>query len=151
MNFTCSGTVEKVMVAGKIREGPNPMQLQIWRPENTTEQYRRVNNISLSPSICMPLTGILHDAILVYGCKLNMQVLVEPGDILGIELPRRRDAGFELYSITESQLTSYIFKRRQSTTTLDLSKRAEETTSQPLIRLEIKFNNSKQGIIMLFI
>ena len=150
MNFTCNGTVEKVMVAGKIQKGSNriPMQLQIWRPENNiTEQYRRVNNISLSPmSDSLNSIGklrIIDDVIPVYECKLNMKVLVEPGDILGIELPHRRNTGFELYSITESQLTNYIFKHGQSNTTLDLSKSDKETTSQPLIRLEIKF---KQGI-----
>ena len=94
INFTCSGTVEKVMMAGKIQEGSNPMQLQIWRPENITEQYyRRVNcySISLSP-MSLNRIGILRDdnnIIPVYECKLNMKVLVEPGDILEIELPRR--------------------------------------------------------------
>ena len=146
MNFTCSGTVEKVMAIGRGQKGPNPMELQIWKPENTTD-YRRVKNISLSLSVCTSLIGILRDGVPdVYECKLNTEVQVEPGDILGIAVPRKRNVNFELYSIAESQLTSYIFKCGQSATTLDLSKRTKETNSQPLIGLEIKFSNSKQGI-----
>ena len=159
MNFTCNGTIEKVTVVGKgnskIQEGPNPMQLQIWRPENTTECYRRVKkfNITLSSSVCKKLRDNdtvsalagAHNALLVLVCTPLKQdlVLVKPGDILGIEIPPKYSNNFELYSITESRLTSYVFKRGQSTTTLDLSKRTEETTSQPLIRPEI---NLKSGI-----
>ena len=145
MNFTCSGTVEKVTAVGMSRKGSKPLQLQIWKPENTTG-YRRVKNITLLPNICKSLIGIRYDDVPeVYECKLNIEVLVEPGNILGIAIPRKRNVIFEL-SIAESQLTSYIFRRDQSTTTLDLSKRTKETNSQPLIGLEIKFNNSKQGI-----
>ena len=146
MNFTCSGTMKKVTVVGMIRKGKNPLQLQIWKPENTIG-YRRVNNIILLPNICKSLIGIRHDDDVpeVYECKLNIEVLVESGDILGIAVPHKRNVIFEL-SIAESQLTSYIFEGGQSTTTLDLSKRTKETNSQPLIGLEIKFNNSKQGI-----
>ena len=150
MNFNCSGTVEKVTAVGPGGEGPNPMQLQIWKPENTTD-YRRVNSISLSPSVCTSLMilRLLCDDVPVYKCKLNTEVVVEPGDILGIAVPHKRSINnFKLYSITESQLTSYIFEGGQSTTTLDLDlgKRINETNSQPLIELEIKLRNSKQGM-----
>ena len=144
MNFTCRGTIEKVTVVRKTQEGPNPMQLQIWRPaENITEHYHRVNNISLSSGICMPLKDIFCDGIPVYECKPNNIMQVLPGDILGIELPHRHNASFELYSITKSQVTSYTFKRDKSTTTLDLNNGTEKNMTQPLIRPKI---NSKPGI-----
>ena len=142
MNFTCRGTIEKVTVVGKRQEGPNPMQLQIWRPvEDITEHYHRVNNISLSPAICMSLKDIFRD-VCIYECKPNDIMQVLPGDILGIELPHRHDVNFELYSI-KSRVTSYTFERDKSTTTLDLNDRIETTMTKPLIRPKI---NSNLGI-----
>ena len=149
MNFTCSGTIVRVTVAGIRRNGkPRPVRLQIWRPENTTEDgitYHRVKKIALSSSIGFCSCENLH-ILSRCACTLNksMQIPVEPGDIVGVELPHRHNANFELYTITESQLTSYIFKYDRSSTIFDLCKRTKETTSQPLIR--IKINSSDPGI-----
>jgi hypothetical protein len=150
MNFTCNGTIEKVIVAGKRQEGSNPVQLQIWRTdsENTTYYCRDKSIVTvLSPSVCKmigKLRDINNDAILVE-CTLKDLVLVEPGDILGIDIPEH-NVNFELYSITESRLTSYIFKR-DNATTVNLSEITEKTISQPLISVEMK--NSKPGIIII--
>jgi hypothetical protein len=157
MNFTCKGTIEKVMVAGKRQnfKGSNPMhmQLQIWRPDSENTTYRRGKSIALSPSVCEMIGKICdminNDAILLVECTLNTKdlVLVEPGDILGINIPEHK-VNFELYSITESRLTSYryIFKRDQSAI-VNLSETTEENISQPLISVEMK--TSKLGIIII--
>ena len=73
-----------------------------------------------------------------YVCRLpvSMRISVECGDILGIELPRRRNANFELYSVSEPVLTSYIFKR-DFISTIDLSNTNETALLQPLIRLRV--------------
>lgn len=150
MNFTCSGTIEKVTVAGiRHKDNQTPVRLQIWRPENTLTEdgirYRRVKNIELSSSICkmFKMTRMLRDinnnTIPVYECTLkkNMQILVEPGDILGIGLPPERKANFELYSVTESRLTNYVFERGLGSTVLP--NRVSETTVHwlPLIRMKV--------------
>ena len=151
MNFTCNGTLVEVTVVGRRRNNTEDsrryVRLQIWRSENTTKhgiRYYRVQNISLLPGICERM-GMLRN-IPRYLCTLrkDMQTLVEPGDILGIELPPKRDANFEIYSVTESRLTNYIFKRDRSSTIFDLCKRIKETSSLPLIR--IKINSSYPGI-----
>ena len=153
MNFTCSGTIERVIVAGiRRKDNQTPMRLQIWRPENTLTEdgirYHRVKNIALSSSICKMfktirmLRDINNSTIMVYECTLkkNIQILVEPGDILGIGLPPERKANFELYSVTESRLTSYIFERGHDS--IHLSNRTSETTVQPLIRVEVDQSGS---------
>ena len=158
MNFTCSGTIVKVTVAGILRhrDSQNHGRLQIWRPENKTEggiKYRRVKSIALSSSICkmfkmirMLRDNINNNNITVYKCTLkkNKQIPVESGDILGVEPPREHNANFELYSITESTLTSYIFEHGLSFTALG-SRRINESTAQPLIRIEV--DPSRPGII----
>ena len=80
--------------------------------------------------------------ISIYGCILreSVQVSVEPGDIIGIELPPEQRANFKLYSVTETGLTNYIFKPRPDyqSSTIDLSNRTIETTVLPLVRVEVK-------------
>ena len=159
MNFTCRGTTMKVIVAGKPQNGrpPNnmtrrPIKLQIWRLENSTivehGRYRRVNNIDLTPNICRGNMNEIRTfgGINVYSCTLksSAQISVEPGDILGIELPPKPRANLELYSVTESGLTNYIFERASACQSciIDLFNRSRtiETTVHvlPLVRVEVK-------------
>ena len=153
MNFTCSGTIVRVIVAGmpiKFNDGISPrprsaMNLQIWR-ENTTKlgRYHKAEDISL-PSVCKMNTRMLKKRVsgmcngigVCYECtlRMNMKISVESGDILGIKLPPRRNANFELY-FTESLLTNYIFERALPAT-IDLSSRINETAVRPLITIEV--------------
>ena len=152
MNFTCSGTIKKVTVTGKKLDDSQrkPIKLQIWRLENATEwgRYHRINNIELLSSICrmdmlkkimmFPRVGINE-----YECTLkNRQMSVKPGDILGIELPPKPKTNFELYSVTESRLTNFIFERAREfeprSYTIDLCNRTSETTALPLVRVEVE-------------
>ena len=151
MNFTCSGTIVRVTVAGmskKINDGINQrnrsaMNLQIWR-ENTTKngRYHKAEDISL-PSVCKMnmlkkrVSRMCNGIGVYYECTLwmNMKISVESGDILGIKLPPRRNANFELY-FTESLLTNYIFERALPST-IDLSSRINETAVRPLITIEV--------------
>ena len=149
----------KVIVAGKPQNGrpPNnmtrrPIKLQIWRLENSTivehGRYRRVNNIDLTPNICRGNMNEIRTfgGINVYSCTLksSAQISVEPGDILGIELPPKPRVNLELYSVTESGLTNYIFERASACQSciIDLFNRSRtiETTVHvlPLIRIEVK-------------
>ena len=153
MNFTCSGTIEKVSVVGVRQSGNKRMKLQVWRPDNGT-RYHRVNSIELSSSVCKmwKKRGMVHDDINKYECTLknNEQISVNSGDILGIKLPPRHNVNFELYSVTESGLTNYIFEQDHfsiidhgTSASTDLCNRTKEITAQPLIRIEVK--SSKPG------
>ena len=135
MNFTCNGNVSEVRVAGMRRQnGKQRVKLHIWK-ENTTEHgiyHKSEQEIVLPSSICRRNDTIMT----MYICRLPMHMwMVEPGDILGIELPSRRDTNFELY-FTESRLTNYIF-RRNLPSTIDLCSRISEMAAQPLIKIEV--------------
>ena len=154
MNFTCCGTMTKVTVAGKQQNMScgdatcEPMKLQIWRLENSTVEgrYQRVGNINLTFNITMTHSTDNNNVISTYECILNksVQVLVKPGDILGIELPPERKANFKLYSLTESGLTNYIFERTPDSqqSTIDLSNRMNETTVLPLVSVHVEVKPS---------
>ena len=103
MNFTCNGTITHWRAAGRFRnrmdDTINPV-LSIWR-ERSSElgTYDRVDTgIELgrcgdeeqAPSVI----GMSN----VYECNLTQseRVTVQPGDVIGIELPTRRDTRFRL-------------------------------------------------------
>lgn len=152
MKVSCSGTIKRVRVAGRLQEDGNRhniMKIQIWR-ENITDHviYHRINNIAL-PSECEMdmLTptwmsrGIVNDVPVVYECTLKQNIpvtAVKIGDILGIELSPDHATNFEFYSVTGHKLvTNFIFEYNLSST-IDLNSRiGNETAAQPLIIIEV--------------
>ena len=132
MKFTCNGTIMSVTVRGAVRSGNETMKLSIWK-ENATEPgvYHKSKKIVLARSMCNRPRR--------YTCQLSdgMQVSVEPGDILGIEVPPRNAADFELDSVSVPGLTSYIFDGTDLPPTVDLCDGIDETEVQPLIMLGI--------------
>ena len=151
MNFTCNGTIKKVTVTGIKQDGDRRpmrnMKLQIWRLETATEWGRYHRNYSIElPSSCkmnMLKVIMMFDRIGIYECTLrsNLQMSVKPGDILGIELPPKPNANLQLYSVTDSGLTNYIFERARGdlqSSTIDLCNKTNETTTLPLVRVEVK-------------
>lgn len=118
--------------------------------------YRKVNSIELPSNVCRKnkLKKIMmfrHNGIRFneHECTLKneVQMLVEPGDILGLEIPTKPNANFELYSLTESGLTNYIFERKHDLqlSTIDLCNRTNETTVLPLIRVTVEVNPLQTG------
>ena len=116
MNFTCSGTVTHWRAAGEFRPYGNAdtnSMLSIWRKRSSEPgTYDRIDGIELG--ICggedpAPLVVGMSN---VYNCTLppNERVSVQPGDIVGIELPRRNRARFQPYfDDTNNGPTSYVF------------------------------------------
>ena len=136
MNFTCRGRITGVTVAGELRDGSQGMKLHIWeRDGNKSGIYQNCGHkVLLSPDMCE-----YDNSTKIFDCWLPrmMQISVEPGGILGIELPRRNEADFELYSVSEPGLTNYIFKRNLPST-VDLHSRINEIPSLlPLIRIKV--------------
>ena len=141
MNFTCNGIITNVTVAGELppnqgHQGPRPViKLHVWK-EDTSESgiYHKSRNIVLSLDLC-----IKRQLNQVYDCQLPMmmQVSVEPGDILGIELPRR---GATISELSEPQLTNHIFRSRRNHPDpfiINLNETNETDSPQPLIRIRI--------------
>ena len=147
MNFTCKGKIQRVTVGGMMRHGNNRnqrMKLRIWK-ENATEPgiYHKSEKV-LASNICN-----YNRQSRQYICQSTdgMQdlVSVEPGDILGIELPSRDTADFELHSVSAPGLTNYIFKGTSLPSTIDLRDRIDETKVQPLIIITGMFRNNRQN------
>ena len=108
MNFTCNGTITRVIVGGVMRSGnQKKLKLHIWK-EDATEPgiYHRSGKaivLALSNNMCNGQNR---------RCTLQLmggeQISVEPGDILGIEVPPSDDADFELHSVPMPGLMNYV-------------------------------------------
>ena len=136
MSFTCSGTVTHWRAAGVFRTGGNAdtnSVLSIWRERsNEAGKYDRIGRIELG--ICgseNPAPSVSG----VYECALatNM-VLVQSGDIIGIELPSANSVKFQLHFYdTNSGPANYVFDSHNSP--LSLSEATQR--GQPQILLTV--------------
>ena len=125
MNFTCNATIAGFTFAGINRQmGQQDPVIQIWResysqPQNGSTVYYKtglaipVNN---SEETCDD--GSPKIASQTYWCilKKDFRVSVQPGDILGLELPHIDYDDFDIFFAEEGPM-NYIFQRLLNSTT----------------------------------
>jgi hypothetical protein len=150
MKFTCNGTITNVTVGGMMRSGKNQkmkLLLRIWK-ENATEPgiYHKSEGTIVLALNNMTLCNKQNKQ---YICQLmgRKQVSVEPGDILGIEVPPSDAADFGLHSVSvPGPMTNYIFKGTNLPSTVNLCKRINEIEVRPLIMFGINRTRVDSGI-----
>ena len=144
MNFTCSGTVTHWRAAGEFRDAGNAIinsVLSIWRERSSQPGIctcDKVDEIELgicgSEDPASSVTGMSN----VYECILpqSERVSVQPGDIVGIELPSDTRAKFRLYfDNTNSGPINYVFNSHGSV--FSLSQASSTVQDQPQISLTV--------------
>ena len=139
MNFTCSGTVVQWIAVADIRDpnAPHNAMLDIWR-ENSNEPgtYNRVGRIELGICGSEEILGmkIFSKCIL----PQNERVSVQPGDVVGVELPRRDEYRFRFFHLHNysGAPVNYVFNGQFSTVTL--SQANSTAQDQPLISLAVE-------------
>ena len=131
MNFTCNASVVGFIVSGRNLGNGLYSRAQIWRKsisQNSTSFYN-VGNISIHDGACVAsaMQRIVGD---IYWCILqdNFQVSVQPGDILGLELPAI--SSDEIF-FTNRGPTNYIFRHpNQLDSSTNLSLNGNSTAQQ---------------------
>ena len=123
MNFTCNGTLAGFTVAGRTPNGQQNPRIQIWR-ENCSQPgvyYKTGPDVTLNGFVVCA-DGALRIASRTFWCILdrNFQIVVQPGDILGLELAPTDDDGFEIL-FTSGGPTNHVFHQRLDSTAVDLS------------------------------
>ena len=152
MSFTCNGTIVGFTVAGRQRSGRSTDSIiQIWR-ENSSQPdvyYKTGTDIVITDSeaVCAETSIIFQEFSnannpdLVLQCNLNEvnQVLVQPGDILGLKLPPRDETTFRLAFASVSRgPTNYVFEHLPYPGVAVLSN-ADSTNQQlPQITLQVE-------------
>ena len=125
MNFTCTASVVGLIVSERnLGNGPHS-RVQIWR--ESSGNYYQVGNVSIHGGACVATQRIVGDT---HWCILheNMQVSVQLGDILGLELPATDSDGI---LFTNRGLTNYIFRHsNQLDSNTNLSLNGSSTTQQ---------------------
>lgn len=145
MNFTCNGKIKKVTVGGVMRsvnKRMKPVRIKFWK-ESAIEPgiYHKSEKtivLMINNDMCNE-----QNRQCMFQLMGKNRISVEPGDILGIEVPPRNMANFELHSVPAPGLTNYIFN---DTNPVDLYNRTNETVIevqlQPLIMLRIDSGTS---------
>ena len=134
MNFTCTASVVGFIVSGRnLSDGP-PSRVQIWRKiSQSSGSYYQVGSASIIiHDVCAANQRIVGDTYLCILYK-NFRVLVQPGDILGLELPAT-DSDEILF--TNRGPTNYIFRhpdRLDSNTILSLNESSATAQQLPQI------------------
>ena len=141
LSFTCSGIVTHWRAAGEIETRANARTnsvLSIWREREDSEPgtYDRVGGIELG--IC----GSEDPAPLVMGmskCTLSQseRLSVQPGDIVGIELPRFNRPKFRLHFDSSGGPTNYIFNE-EPLQTVNVNQNDGTESAQPQISLTVE-------------
>ena len=134
MNFTCSASIVGFIVAGRNSGDIPHLRVQIWR-KNRSSMYYQVGQFSAHDGVCA-IVGYTYLCIL----QDSFQVSVQPGDILGLELPAT-DSDEILF--TNGGPTNYIFKhpsQLDSNTKLSLN---GSSTAQQLPQIVFNLTSGK--------
>ena len=118
MNFTCHGIITSYTAALMDQRGEKDPKIQVWRGNASQpgSYYKMSVDIAISENLCVGgLTNVSRE---VFHCSLNMnttRVSVQPGDILGLELPKWNDDDIRLaFARVSSGPTNYVFNTRES-------------------------------------
>ena len=111
MEFTCHGTIVGWSVTGTVGQGTQYPMLQVWRANTTVpgEYYKPDQDISMEGSFSSPPVDC---GIFEHTLDEAAQVSVQPGDIIGIELPPGEDQAFDILLDTGGGPLNYVYRQR---------------------------------------
>jgi hypothetical protein len=141
LRFGCNGTIVRVIVAVMNRGGTGVPKIQIWREDENQYgvYYKPYPDIPIfdNSSNRMCIRRRRDSATRRFRCTLNddYQLSVQPGDILGLELPPRDDVDFNIY-FTPGGPVSYIFEGKLDST-VKISEATDESNYLPQISLVV--------------
>ena len=155
MNFTCNGVIVGYTAALRQQNGNQDPIIQVWR-KNTSqpESYYNISTgIAIDAALCVG--GLTEVSSEVFHCNLNTttRVPVQPGDILGLELPQagNNDNIILGFARVSSGPTNYVFNRQRLPSPAVLSNRNSVNWDLPQIALEIGSDSGKYKEICIII
>ena len=122
VSFGCAGKIVRMKVASsRNRNKQKSPKVQIWRKNETQPGA----HMYYKPGLDIPIVkdnSVCARASYsggIFRCTLNerFQVSIQPGDILGLELPPNSDIYFSNFTLTEGQtLVNYEFEGKLNAT-----------------------------------
>ena len=111
MSFTYSSIIAGFIVAGRMLNREPYFKIQIWRPGNDSLYYRVQPNITVNRDVvCRASTRRVVSNVLFCILYREFRVTVQPGDILGLELPQTNQTDNGVF-FTSGGPKNYIFKQ----------------------------------------
>ena len=146
LTFGCNGTIVRltIAVAHNYYDSKQQKQLapkiQIWK--ETQNLYKSGPEIPVSNSSCVDMTLI--EGILQCTLSEAARVSVQPGDILGVEIPpiAADHNGYEILFNASSESTAHIFRQNQPSSTVILAEADDITSHLPQIIPLVILGNS---------
>ena len=149
MKFVCNGTINGYTVAMRREGGQQHPRIQVWRRNETHDPigvYHKVGSaipIDESFTCIAGPTEVVDD---VFDCDLleGSGISVQPGDILGLELPpANNNSGVISFASVTKGLTNYVFEQQLDSTTATLSDSTSMRQELPLITLRLEVETGK--------
>ena len=116
MNFNCNSIITGYTAALRDRTGDLDPVIQVWR-KNTSppgSYYNTGVSIAINESLCVG--GLRNISSEVFHCNLNQttaRVRVQPGDILGLELPKGDNDDIRLaFARVSRGPANYVYTRQ---------------------------------------
>ena len=140
MKFGCVGTIVGFTAAVLDDSGSQlqqPLKIQVWRKsECQPGLFFKIDDVQIwhsnSRTACYQNTSTLSSKTFQCTLREDLQISVQPGDILGLEIPPINKNDFEIY-FKAGGPTNYVFQG-QLDSTVDLSSEPYNITNdQPQI------------------
>ena len=137
MNFTCNASIVGFIVAGQNFDRSPYSKIQIWRNNHAQNTgFFQVHNIPMNLAngnpVCRASWTVQQLGILLSWCILhsNIQFSVQPGDIIGLELPATSDD--EIFFTRGGPITHVFDGQLNSISTVNLSNNRSYSEFQQL-------------------
>lgn len=157
MSFICHGTIVGYTVAMSSQRGSRDREyprIQIWRRNNSEFErqcsvyYKTGDAIATNSTYCEAratagVSSTRSTTMDIFTCQLTeiFHIAVQPGDILGLELPpRNADASILLFAMVLNGPTNYVFDHVLSFSTVVLSNESI-ATNQELPQIAFEFES----------
>ena len=156
LKFGCRGTMVQLSVNVAIQRNRQlGAKIQIWRKNDHGFYFKPGPDILLdsTSSACVKRQTSRMDSITMLQCILSQsaRISVQPGDILGLELPHT-DNTFDIYFLTSGGPANHVFQRQLSST-VNLSEADYVTYEKPQISFLVSLGNHKlsyANLLLLF-
>ena len=151
MNFTCNGSIVGYTAALGEQTGEDAI-IQIWRKTGTSqpESYNKTSaGIAIDAALCVG--GLTEVSSEVLHCSLNnitTRVPVQPGDILGLQLPARRnnDPIILAFARVSSGPTNYVFTEQRLSSPAVLS----DSVNWDLPQITLEIGSGKYKTVLIY-
>jgi len=140
MIISCTGSMERITVAGLTGEGVRFPIVQVWRPSEHNHFTQEADILLNRRLDCSSSNS--QGNVTVRNCTLDPPIVVIPGDILGLVLPRNNQAAFIILFSEVLDSTQHYIVDNTNSVEATIQPSGLINASLPLIRLAI---NESEG------